>query len=83
MWWAQKPSWMLWSKRDWGNGCRSHLARAGGRATRVFRLLPSVTVTTTPAKPGENNGSGDGDTPDLAEINRKLAEAADGEAETE
>ena len=37
----------------------------GGRATRVFRLLPSVTVTATPAKPGENNGSGDGDTPRL------------------
>jgi putative DNA primase/helicase len=53
----------------------------GGRATRVFRLLPSVTVTTTPATPRENNGSGDGDTQEVAEINRQFDEALDGESE--
>ena len=49
----------------------------GGRATRVFRLLPSVTVTTTPAKPGRKGGFGDGDGLDLAKINGVLAEAAE------
>ncbi len=53
----------------------------GGRATRVFRLLPSVTVTTTPAKPGDNWGSGDGVTQDLDEINMRLAEGGDEETE--
>lgn len=49
----------------------------GGRATRVFRLLPGVTVTTTPPRPGRNGGFGDGDGLGLAEINGMLAEAAE------
>lgn len=49
----------------------------GGRPTRVFRLLPSVTVTTTLAKPGRNGGFGDGDGLDLAKINGMLADAAE------
>lgn len=49
----------------------------GGRAVRVFWLLPSVTVTTTPAKPGRHVGFGDGDALDEARINTLLAAAAD------
>jgi putative DNA primase/helicase len=49
----------------------------GGRATREFRLLSSVPVTTTHAKPGRNGGSGDGDAMDIGRINDMLAEVAE------
>jgi len=53
----------------------------GGRATRVFRLVPSVTVTTTSITPDGDDSYSDGDDGGQDEIDMRPTEAGDEEAD--